>query len=109
MEEGQSITSYIDDLEKDMFEEYGIEPPTEEELNEFADSDDYLIQEEKEALRQSSIDDENSLHEEFLEEEDEEEDMPSYRKMDNVLPNEGKIDEIKILPFHSSQAHDMEQ
>ena len=108
MEEGQSISDYIDNLEQEMFEEYGIEPPTNEELDDFVASGGYAEQEEAEALRQyqKEIGDLPKSQEELAEEffaEEEDDEMPDYRKMDSVLPDEGKIDQIKILPFSTAQ------
>ena len=108
MEEGQSISDYIDTLEEEMFEEYGIEPPTNEELDDFVASGGYAEQEEAEALRQyqKEIGDLPKSQEELAEEffaEEEDDEMPDYRKMDSVLPDEGKIDQIKILPFSTAQ------
>lgn len=109
MEEGQSISDYIDTLEEEMFEEYGIEPPTNEELDDFVASGGYAEQEEAEALRQyqKEIGDLPKSQEELAEEffaEEEDDEMPDYRKMESVLPSEGKIDQIKILPFSNSQS-----
>lgn len=116
MTPGQSITDYIDQLEDELFEEYGIEKPTDEELDEFLD-EKRQQEEYREALQQyhkEMKEAQNFAHDnpEFVEEfedpdecadeedEDEENDeMPEYKKMRNVLPSEGKIDEIDRLPF----------
>ena len=106
MQPGQTISDYVDQLEQEMYEEAGIEMPTDEELDEFMGSDEYAQQEELEALRKyqkemgitppTKEDDEEGYFEEG-----EDDGMPDYRKMDSVLPQEGKIDAIKVLPFHT--------
>ena len=88
MEKGQSISSYMDQLEKEMFDERGIDIPTDEELKEFIDS-------EIEAQEYTG-EDEDNLPDDV--EEDEDDDI-HYRRMDSALPDEGSVDMIKDLPF----------
>ena len=102
MRVGQTISSYIDELEEDMFDRYGVAPPTDEELDEFVGSGDFERQEHLEALRQYQK--EMGLIPDGADDDIENDDrMPEYRKMDDALPKEGKIDPIKILPFHPTQ------
>ena len=98
MQVGQTISDYVDELEEDMFDRYGIAPPTDEELDEFMASSEIEKQEQLEAFRQYQK--EMGIIPEDAEDDDR---MPEYRKMDDALPREGKIDNIKILPFHNAQ------
>lgn len=107
MEPDQSITEYIDQLEQEMFDEYGIEMPTKEELEHFVATGD--------SGGPDDPDEEFSDEEEYPEGEDlsqqgfgvavfgvsEEDDMPRFKPLESVLPPEGKIDNIKDLPFHN--------
>lgn len=106
MKKGQSITQYIDELEDEMFERCGIEKPSEEELEEFSGSDEYLRQEQIDKYGYSNIpvDCEDEMYEEdgSFEDEEDDEEMPNYKKMDSVLPDEGRIDKIEFLPFHNN-------
>ena len=99
MRVGQTISDYVDELEEDMFERYGVAPPTDEELDELMGGEDYDKEEQLEAFRQYQ-------REMGLIPEDAELDgkdrMPEYRKMDDALPREGKIDIVTKLPFHDS-------
>ena len=100
MRVGQTISDYIDELEEDMFGRYGVTPPTDEELDELMGGEDYDKEEQLEAFRQyqremgliPTTDDNNGG----------EDRMPEYRKMDDALPREGKIDIVTKLPFHDS-------
>ena len=97
MQVGQTISDYIDELEEDMFERFGIAPPTDEELDEFMASSEMEKQEQLEAFRQYQK--EMGIIPEDAENDDR---MPEYRKMDDALPREGKIDIVTKLPFHDS-------
>ena len=108
MEPGQSLTEYIDQLEEEVFEEYGIEMPSEERLEHFVATGDSSDPDDHE---EEFSDDE----EEYSEGEDlcqqgfgvpvygisEEDGMPRFKPLESVLPPEGKIDSIKELPFHN--------
>jgi len=83
MKEEQSITEYINELEKEAFDERGIDIPTDEELEEFLESEQAQEKEDKDEGYSDEIENEDI----------------QYRKMDSVLPDEGEIDEIKDLPF----------
>ena len=90
MKEGQSISSYMDELEKELFEECGVDIPTDEELKAFINNEEGEHQEE--------FDEE--FEDEYNEEDEKESgDYAKYREMDSALPNEGEIDQIKDLPF----------
>lgn len=107
MQPGQTISDYVDSLEKEMFDEAGIEMPSEEELEEFVESDDYARQEELEALRQYQLEmgltpppeESDEFGDEFGEENSGVE--LNYRKMDSALPPEGQINQTDVLPFHT--------
>ena len=112
MEKGQTITDYIDTLEEEMFEEYGLEVPEGDELEEFMGTDEYIEQQQSDIMftKYGSAYKANYSEEDDEENEENEEEMPSYRKMDDVMPEEGKIDPIVTLPFQNySQISDIQQ
>lgn len=103
---GQTLSQYIDELEQEMFEEYGIEVPTKEEIDEFIDSEEFAEQEMLDQIRTQYPNRKLSAFEDGEEGDDQDEvaeddEMPQYRKMDDALPQEGKIDQIQTLPFHN--------
>lgn len=99
MKIGQSISDYVDELEEDMFDRYGITPPTDEELEEFVGSSEHEKQEYLDAFFQYKKEMGFIPEDAELDSEDR---MPEYRKMDDALPREGKIDIVTKLPFHDS-------
>lgn len=102
MEEGQTITDYIDQLEAEVFEEYGVEMPTEEQMEHFVSTGDSGPYDDE--IGEEFSDEETPLEEGFgvpvfgISEED---GMPRFKPLESVLPPEGKIDSIKVLPFHN--------
>lgn len=99
MEDGETITHYVNSLENELFEKMGIEKPSDKEdleIDEDYDGDDEF-QGEDEDLDEYK-DDENNL-----DTDDEEnsftEDDAQYRSMRNILPDEGKVFKVQHLPF----------
>lgn len=113
MEPGQSLSEYIDELEVEMYDRYGIPMPTEEELDEFTGEISDALEEEDEMLKQGIkpqgygvpvfrngeevVDDEEFVdgYEDLTKDE-----MPTYKPMESVLPDEGVINNVSELPFH---------
>ncbi|MBQ9792255.1 MAG: hypothetical protein IJW32_00720 [Clostridia bacterium] len=112
MEEGQSLSEYIDELEVEMYDRYGIPLPTDDELDEFTGEISDTLAEEDEMLKRGIKPQGYGVpvfrngsefgDDEFVDEEDATQDeMPTYKPMDSVLPDEGKINNITELPFHN--------
>ncbi len=109
MQSGSTVKQYLDHLEGQMFEEEGLTPPTDEEMQELIElekAEREMIAEQEELGISQSDDEPND------EEDTEDEENPrregdgepiSYKPFDSVLPPEGKIDLIKVLPFHQVQ------
>ncbi|MBQ3047420.1 MAG: hypothetical protein IJD48_00190 [Clostridia bacterium] len=111
MQPGQSISNYIDGLEREMFDEYGIEPPEDsqlEEENQNFDPHERTIEEHIRNMQTGYSEEENVEDRFFYDDEETDESMPDFKDMKSALPLEGKIYDIKVLPFHnqtdSSQA-----
>ncbi|MBR4002888.1 MAG: hypothetical protein IKI95_02315 [Clostridia bacterium] len=108
MQVGQTISDYVDALEKEMYDEAGLDIPSDEELDEFMGSEEYAEQEYLDALRQyqkemgetTTPPTPEEIADEYAEE-GEDDGKLDYRKMDSALPEEGKIDPVKVLPFHT--------
>lgn len=113
MEPGQSLSEYIDDLEVEMYDRYGIPMPTEDELDAFTSEISDTLNEEDELIKQGIKPQgygvpmfrqggEDNIDEFADEEELSSDEMPSYKPMESVLPDEGKLDNIRELPFHNN-------
>jgi len=114
MQPGQSITDYVDKLEREMFDEYGMEMPTDEQLERYIKTgstegpDDEEDEEYYTALRE--YEEEQAafgMSDESAEAFDDEE--PKYPPMKSALPNEGVIQQIDKLPFHTYESQDPTQ
>ena len=113
MEPGQSLSEYIDELEVEMYDRYGIPMPDEDDIDEFTSEHSDLFAEEDEILKQGGkpqgfgvpVFRDRDSGDEFSEEGDGYEDlapdeMPTYKPMESVLPDEGVINNVSELPFH---------
>lgn len=94
MKPNESVSDYIDRLEDELYEEKDIEKPTDEEALEYMGS---TYGDEKGLDEEGLDDDENSKDLESESEDDE--DLPFYRAMENVIPDEGKVFTVSKLPF----------
>ncbi len=111
MSPGQSISEYVDQIESEMFEHYDIEPPTDEELDAYTETEnngDEIDEEYIEVL--AAYEKEKAMLGDNAEESAEDDDeMPSYLPMKSALPQEGIIQVIDRLPFHDYQSQDSAQ
>lgn len=121
MTKGQTVSQYIDELEVEMFDRCGLEMPTEQEVQDYIDETQPHFESEEEAeayyasVREmghemteeelAEYGDDNGVPTQYGEgfDDDAESDdvEPNYKEMQNVLPPEGKIDQITTLPFHN--------
>ena len=114
MEPGQSLSEYIDELEVEMYDRYGIPMPDEDEIDEYTSEIRDVLDAEDEILKQGGtpqgfavpvfgLDDDGN--DEFDEELNgfeglSPDEMPSYKPMESVLPPECRVDNVTELPFH---------
>lgn len=118
MEKGQDVTSYLDKLQKEKLKSFGIDA-TDEELDEIArmnydieengEFDDVMAEDDE---YQNSHDDIMDVEEELREIDDELseiEEIEEYNEFDNVLPKEGKINEVKDIPFRKFKQQEAER
>lgn len=121
MTKGQTISQYVDELEVEMFDRCGLEMPTEQEVQDYIDETQPHFESEEEAEeyyasikeRGSQMSEEElaeygndngvpTQYGEGFDDDAESDDVePNYKEMQNVLPPEGKIDQITSLPFHN--------
>ncbi len=120
MESGTSVKEYLDQLEEDVFNEYGLTPPTDEELAELmaieeAQREFYREQQELGLFPEEDNEenDDSFLQDNSLEEDEEyndgkqndrgDEQKINYKPFKSVLGQEGNVDLITSLPFHPNQ------
>lgn len=112
MQPNTSVKGHLDTLENKMFEDYGLTPPTDEELQELIEIENQLRSQAEELGEDYEEDGSEELTEEDEqgdEESSSEDKVITYRPFESILGAEGVINNFKVLPFHVSEIQDVEQ
>jgi len=101
MQNGQDIGSYINQIEKEKFEEYGIEVPTEQELSEnefFKNGLQSSFYGEDDEQNNYGYDENGNV----ISKDKEIDRIMDYKPMEIIIPKDFDEDQIISLPFHKA-------